>query len=114
MALTWRWSSGHVSRMSKLLLCVFVAVGLVVGCKKKEAVALKPAPTPPPTTLPAKTPQEAVKMLNSAILNHTMTGGKRPSSLDEFLKLAGIRELPPLPPGRKYVFDPKSCEVAIK
>lgn len=100
--------------MSKLLLCVFVAVGLVVGCKKKEAAALKPAPAPPSVTLPTKSPQEAVKLLNHGTLASEMTGAKRPSSLDELLKNAGIRELPPLPPGRKYVYDPKSGEVAIK
>ena len=102
--------------MSKLLLCVFVAVGMFVGCKKKEAAAPKPAAPPPPAASAplAKSPQEAVKLFNAGLLAGEMTGAKRPSSMEELEKNGALRLLPPLPPGRKYVLNPKSRELEIR
>lgn len=94
--------------MSKVLLCIFIASGLLVGCKKKNKVVLPKTVALPPAAANAKpqAPEEALRGLNDVVTAYSMTHeGRAPSTLDQLVKEGVIREIPPLPPGRKFVLD---------
>jgi len=100
--------------MSKAILYACVVASLITGCKKKPepAPALKAAP---PVASAPKTPEEALREVNNVVLAYAMTSGKKlPPTLEDLVKQGVIRQLPPLPPGRKFVMDPKNGRVEIK
>ncbi|MFA6543909.1 MAG: hypothetical protein WCS99_05765 [Limisphaerales bacterium] len=102
--------------MIKVLLCILIATGLLVGCKRKKQVVMPKTVALPPAAANAKpqTPQEALRTLNDVVTAYSMTHeGRAPSTLDQLVKEGVIREIPPLPPGRKFVLD-KNGRVVIR
>jgi len=109
------------------VLCVLLVCAtamLAMGCHREEPSSKVPAPTPPatptdaspaaPATQPtAVSPQPAssvtnalpdLRPLNQALIGWILSNQRHPASFEEFAANTDV-QIPPLPPGKKYVLN---------
>ena len=109
--------------LSMLLVCATAM--LAVGCHRKEQSSEIPAPPPPATqtdaapAAPAAPPAAVnsepaassvanalpdLRPLNQALIGWILSNQRHPASFEEFAASTDI-QIPPLPPGKKYVLN---------
>ena len=58
-------------------------------------------------------PQANLRVLNQLVSGFTMSNNRLPVDLEDLVKAKQISRVPPAPPGKQFVIDPKSNRVIL-
>lgn len=90
-----------------------IAAVTLVGCRRKPAA---PDPSSSTAPVPGQAPGAASDITadpNMAFGTFLMAKGRMPTNMQEMVTEKFLRAVPPAPPGKKYVIDPKAGRVVL-